>query len=129
MVRAELPGVFWGCGQQGFNIAKIDSIVAEKVLALADMDRDDWVEPTEPSQMSPLQMLTDNLHFTLDFLENIDALLDDKKQVIFQGPPGTGKTYVAQKLANHLAGSKDRVTLVQFHPSYAYEDFCAGFSS
>ena len=57
-----------------------------------------------------------------DFLHEIETLLADKKQVIFQGPPGTGKTYVAQQLANHLAGSKDRVTLVQFHPSYAYED-------
>ena len=62
-----------------------------------------------------------------DFLHNIDELLDDKKQVIFQGPPGTGKTYVAQALAKHLAGSEERVTLVQFHPSYAYEDFVRGF--
>ena len=62
-----------------------------------------------------------------DFLHEIETLLADKKQVIFQGPPGTGKTYVAQQLANHLAGSKERVTLVQFHPSYAYEDFVRGF--
>ena len=62
-----------------------------------------------------------------DFLHEIETLLADKKHVIFQGPPGTGKTYVAQQLANHLAGSKDRVTLVQFHPSYAYEDFVRGF--
>ena len=51
----------------------------------------------------------------------------DKRQIIFQGPPGTGKTYVAQALANCLAGADDRVTLVQFHPSYAYEDFVRGF--
>ena len=62
-----------------------------------------------------------------NFLPEIDTLLADKKQVIFQGPPGTGKTYVAQQLARHLAGSEDRVTLVQFHPSYAYEDFVQGF--
>ena len=62
------------------------------------------------------------------FLEDITVLLDDKRQVIFQGPPGTGKTYVAQALAHCLAGeSEDRVTLVQFHPSYAYEDFVRGF--
>ena len=59
--------------------------------------------------------------------EDIDTLLKDKKQVIFQGPPGTGKTYVAQKMAKCLAGSENRVTLVQFHPSYAYEDFVQGF--
>lgn len=57
-------------------------------------------------------------------------MLKDKRQVIFQGPPGTGKTYVAQNLAACLTGSErpeDRVTIVQFHPSYAYEDFVQGF--
>ena len=74
-----------------------------------------------------LQELASKLSFDVGFLETIDELLTDKKQVIFQGPPGTGKTYVARELANHLAGSKDRVTIVQFHPSYAYEDFVRGF--
>ena len=83
--------------------------------------------PPPPPPVPPLQALANELHLPVSFLENIDKLLDDKKQVIFQGPPGTGKTYVAQKLANHLAGSGDRVTLVQFHPSFAYEDFVRGF--
>ena len=74
-----------------------------------------------------LQALADDVYLPVGFLEEIVSLLEDKKQVIFQGPPGTGKTYVAQELANHLAGSKERVTLVQFHPSYAYEDFVEGF--
>ena len=78
-----------------------------------------------------LQKLADDLLLsdpTVPFLKNIATLLFDKRQVIFQGPPGTGKTYVAQKLAHCLAGeSKGRVTLVQFHPSYAYEDFVRGF--
>ena len=39
-------------------------------------------------------------------------MLSRKKLLILQGPPGTGKTYVAQKLAAHLAGSPDRVHLV-----------------
>ena len=60
-------------------------------------------------------------------LQKIAALLDDKRQVIFQGPPGTGKTYAARKLARFLARSDERVTLVQFHPSYAYEDFVQGY--
>ncbi len=74
-----------------------------------------------------MQALANDLHLPVGFLEEIEALLVDKKQVIFQGPPGTGKTYVAQKIAKHLAGSEERVTLVQFHPSYAYEDFVQGF--
>ena len=84
-------------------------------------DDDAPVEPVD------LPTLADSLHLPITFLEEIEALLEDKKQVIFQGPPGTGKTYVAQALARHLAGSDERVTLVQLHPSYAYEDFVQGF--
>ena len=62
-----------------------------------------------------------------EFLQEIADLLKDKKQIIFQGPPGTGKTFVARELAKLLAGSEDRVRVVQFHPSYAYEDFVQGF--
>ena len=86
---------------------------------------------TKPSGES-LQALAAKLYLPDDkFLKEIVSLLKEKRQVIFQGPPGTGKTYVAQKLARHLAGSGDdaagRVRLVQFHPSYAYEDFVQGF--
>ena len=84
-------------------------------------------ETTSPPQPDALKALAAELHVTADFLGNIEKLLEDKKQVIFQGPPGTGKTYVARKLAKHLAGSDDRVDLVQLHPSYAYEDFVQGF--
>jgi hypothetical protein len=62
-----------------------------------------------------------------DWLEDVVRLLDKKGQIIFYGPPGTGKTYVAQKLALHLAGAEERVRIVQFHPSYAYEDFVEGY--
>ena len=60
-------------------------------------------------------------------LRKIARLLDDKRQVIFQGPPGTGKTYAAREFARFLAESDEHVTLVQFHPSYAYEDFVQGY--
>ena len=80
-----------------------------------------------PDPHADLQSLADELLLDVGALRTIGKLLDDKRQVIFQGPPGTGKTYVARKLAERLAGSADRVRLVQFHPSYAYEDFVQGF--
>ena len=86
-------------------------------------------EPSAPPPPPPagIETLAAELRLPADFLRNIEILLEDKKQVIFQGPPGTGKTYVARKLARHLAESEDRVTVVQLHPSYAYEDFVRGF--
>lgn len=80
-------------------------------------------EPSKPS----LDELAEHLLFGPEYLHRIDRLLRSKRQVIFHGPPGTGKTYVAQELAKHYATAPDAVTVVQFHPSYAYEDFVEGF--
>ena len=53
--------------------------------------------------------------------------IERKGQAILYGPPGTGKTYVAERLAHHLSSEGDGFwKLVQFHPSYAYEDFMQG---
>ena len=84
-------------------------------------------EPEPDRQTISLEALADELFFDIGFLRDIERLLEEKRQVIFQGPPGTGKTYVARELAECLAGSRERVRLVQFHPSYAYEDFVQGY--
>lgn len=60
-------------------------------------------------------------------LSEIAHLLGRKQQIIFYGPPGTGKTYLAQKLAEHFTADGGSYKLVQFHPSYSYEDFVEGF--
>ncbi|MCA0984310.1 AAA family ATPase [Halobacillus yeomjeoni] len=59
----------------------------------------------------------------------IKNLLAYKKNLIFQGPPGVGKTFVSKRLAFSLMGEKDesRVEMVQFHQSYAYDDFVMGY--
>jgi len=50
-----------------------------------------------------------------------------KRQMILQGPPGTGKTFYAERLAKLLVADSIGITeVVQFHPSYAYEDFMQG---
>ena len=90
-------------------------------------DESDEDELASKQYVPDLYTLADELLLPVSFLQNIERLLTDKRQVIFQGPPGTGKTYVAKQLAECLAGSPDRVRLVQFHPSYAYEDFIQGY--
>lgn len=81
---------------------------------------------TENGRRDPLTILADELMLARGFLARIRRLLEQKGQVIFYGPPGTGKTYVAQKLAETLAPD-GAGHLVQFHPSYAYEDFVEGY--
>ena len=86
----------------------------------------DRLKPDDGPREPELEKLANALLIDSGHLRKIKRLLEDKRQIIFQGPPGTGKTYAARKLATCLAGGEERVRLVQFHPSYAYEDFVQG---
>ncbi|GAA4560974.1 McrB family protein [Planotetraspora kaengkrachanensis] len=72
------------------------------------------------------QELADRLLIPLTWFQETADLLASKRQLILYGPPGTGKTFLATRLSEALAGP-DRTSLVQFHPSYGYEDFIQGF--
>ena len=62
-------------------------------------------------------------------LSDLENLLKNKKNIILQGAPGVGKTFCARRLAYEIMGEKDesRVSLIQFHQNYSYEDFIMGF--
>ncbi|MET7297668.1 AAA family ATPase [Embleya sp. NPDC005575] len=70
--------------------------------------------------------LAAELYLPHGWLQECVDLLRDRPQLVFYGPPGTGKTFIAQALAEHLAGA-GVVKLVQFHPAYSYEDFFEGY--
>jgi 5-methylcytosine-specific restriction enzyme B len=88
------------------------------------------VEPVRVATVPVLPAATTGLaaklHMDQAWLQELIDLLHERQQVVLYGPPGTGKTYLAQEIARHIA-ERDAVRLVQFHPSYAYEDFFEGF--
>jgi len=61
-----------------------------------------------------------------EWLAEVVGQITQSKQVIFYGPPGTGKTFIGKAIAQHLA-SKENTEIIQFHPSFSYEDFFEGF--
>jgi hypothetical protein len=82
-------------------------------------------------------------------MSEMDEIFSVLRQVVLYGPPGTGKTYKAQQIAAHILGFEEadsrfisaqfsnpdatgntgRWDIVQFHPSYNYEDFVRGIQS
>ncbi|WP_167772703.1 AAA family ATPase [Ramlibacter henchirensis] len=82
-----------------------------------------------PSKPYTVDDAIEDIFLSKTDLEELIGLLSSKKNLILQGAPGTGKTYLAKRLAFALMGeaADDRVTMVQFHQSYSYEDFIGGY--
>ena len=103
--------------QQGESVAPPDSPATEP----SPPPQDPWSQPN-------ITALADNLLWEpRSKLQEIIQDLKDKRQVIFYGPPGTGKTYVAREIAKQCCLDGGDFEIVQFHPSYSYEDFVEGF--
>ena len=86
-----------------------EAFIKTETYSFADIDSDVFIEKEK--------------------IESILRLLKYKKNIILQGPPGTGKTFVAKRLAFAHLGEKNnnRIEMIQFHQSIAYEDFIQGY--
>ena len=84
-------------------------------------------EAPEIARPYPMEELVKDTSIDREVLEAWVRSVHRRGQAIIYGPPGTGKTYVAQRLARHLVAETDgHIELVQFHPSFSYEDFVTG---
>ena len=106
---------------------------AQSVIWAIQQSRDEGLEEGEdqphpnPWAPSSIEALAKDFLWEPDHLQKIIDGLKDKRQAIFQGPPGTGKTYVAKRIAEWSREHGGDFQIVQFHPSYSYEDFVEGF--
>ena len=86
------------------------------------------VYATPPAPYTRAEALAE-LFISENELDAALAGLARRRNLLLQGPPGTGKTFLARRLAWLVLGARDEscIELVQFHPSYSYEDFMLGF--
>jgi hypothetical protein len=105
------------------------------------MEKSNELQPNHPPETSeteleligPYKRLCEETSWTPVFADQvISGLLDGSPQIILTGPPGTGKTYGAKKVAEHVLrtqgveDTESNIRIVQFHPSYGYEEFVEG---
>jgi MoxR-like ATPase len=112
---------------------QIEGIITDTIIKLKDSKFYNKIK----------SVLSDKINNYMEFQKLLEtaAVFEEKKQIILQGPPGTGKTYTAKDLAEVLLlgtltedkvkqkesiEGTQRFKLVQFHPSYSYEDFVRG---
>ena len=70
--------------------------------------------------------LAEKTGIKVGMIDEISEELEEQKQIIFVGPPGTSKTFFAQEFAKVFTEDENNVEIIQFHPSYNYEDFVEG---
>ncbi len=115
---------------------QLDEIVGEELAGGELLEEvDDVVKSSTAESPAPVAVLTcdvtalakDLYHQDASWIEELLVSLNERHQVVLEGPPGTGKTYLVQKLLDACDLSENEQALVQFHPTYSYEDFVEGF--
>jgi len=91
------------------------------------------LEPAVVTAERPLTLravsanLASELLMPQSWLQRTVDLLTERRQMVLYGPPGTGKTFLARRLARYVCAQPEDLRVIQFHPSYSYEDFVEGY--
>ena len=115
--------------KRGISAKRLTDFTPHKLwvrLAFWEMDR---TGHTTTRPRYTVESAHEDLFISRPRLERLVTSLRAGKNLILQGPPGTGKTFVARRIAWCVIGYEDDdpIEMVQFHQSYAYEDFVQGY--
>jgi 5-methylcytosine-specific restriction protein B len=118
--------LLFNCEVFNNNQGSLFKLTEPEFKVITETCKREIVDEPEPY---PITEALSEIFFAEDQFRNTLDLLEYKKNLILQGPPGTGKTYIARRLAYASLGSKDdtKIEMIQFHQSYAYEDFIQGY--
>ena len=114
-----------------YGLLHMDSNIINEVIETDDLCLKDLIKKYN---LYKEKIIKDDSKEKAMITDKVD-LLEFKKQIILQGPPGTGKTRLAKQIARFMIKNetepriddiKEQVKIVQFHPSYSYEDFVRG---
>jgi len=114
-------------GKLGKTISPLNKDEFETIRAIFGKKKKSRPEIEPP--VYPIHEALKDLFLAEDTFTGIVDQLRNKKNIILQGPPGVGKTFIAKRIAYSMMGTKDnrRISMIQFHQSYSYEDFIQGF--
>ncbi|MCA8921741.1 MAG: AAA family ATPase [Planctomycetes bacterium] len=73
-----------------------------------------------PAPTEHADRLARDLHLLPALCDDMLAAIRERGRLLLVGPPCTGKTYVARRVAIHVAGHTDRVLFLRAHPGLNY---------
>ena len=111
------------------NSHKIAIIKAFEDLINEETDDNAKIKSIKEKLQKDFPNIKENIHFFYqdEIRELWDPTILPAKNVIYYGAPGTGKTYEITNLVRRKTNNDRKYyKVVQFHPSFSYEDFIDG---
>lgn len=107
---------------EGSGDLAIDALVAEMRGEVVEASRGEPRPAAAAAAPQQQDRLARDLYLAPALVDELLAALEQRGRLLLTGPPFAGKTYVARRLAIHLAGHVDRVMILRLHPELAYSD-------